>query len=135
MVEKTVRRSIALTPVMRDQLALLASKQPRNVTEADLIREAIRRYLDEQADLLGSRKHFQKSFQDRMDKVEAALGFHLNIVLFMVHQLTPHGDKLLERGPGALADYEILEMLLFFAFKKGDTKPLAKALINQLPAF
>ena len=98
MVEKTVRRSIALTPVMREQLALLASKQPRNVTEADLIREAIRRYLDEQADLLGSRKHFQKSFQDRMDKVEAALGFHLNIVLFMVHQLTPHGDKLLERG-------------------------------------
>lgn len=44
-------------------------------------------------------------------------------------------EKLLERGPGALADYEILEMLLFFAFKKGDTKPLAKALINQYGSF
>ncbi|PWC26590.1 hypothetical protein CR165_22365 [Pseudoroseomonas aestuarii] len=49
----------------------------------------------------------------------------------------PHGhrgrmrQKLLERGPDALADYELLEMLLFFAFKQGDTKPLAKALINR----
>jgi DNA repair protein RadC len=53
----------------------------------------------------------------------------------------PHGhrsrlrERLLERGPGALADYEVLEMLLFFAFKKGDTKPLAKALINRFGSF
>ena len=53
----------------------------------------------------------------------------------------PHGhrnrlrDKLLERGPDALADYEVLEMLLFFAFKTGDTKPLAKSLINRHGSF
>ncbi|EFH10498.1 DNA repair protein RadC [Pseudoroseomonas cervicalis] len=53
----------------------------------------------------------------------------------------PHGhrgrlrSRLLERGPGALADYEVLEMLLFFAFKTGDTKPLAKALINRYGSF
>jgi DNA repair protein RadC len=53
----------------------------------------------------------------------------------------PHGhrgrmrDKLIERGPEALADYELLEMLLFFAFKKGDTKPLAKQLINRHGSF
>jgi DNA repair protein RadC len=44
-------------------------------------------------------------------------------------------EKLLERGPNALADYELLEMLLFFAFKKGDTKPLAKSLINRYGSF
>ena len=44
-------------------------------------------------------------------------------------------EKLLERGPDALADYELLEMLLFFAFKQGDTKPLAKALINRYGSF
>jgi DNA repair protein RadC len=55
--------------------------------------------------------------------------------------LGPHGhrgrmrEKLLERGPDALADYELLEMLLFFAFKTGDTKPLAKALINRYGSF
>lgn len=53
----------------------------------------------------------------------------------------PHGhrarmrDKLLERGPEALADYELLEMLLFLAMPKGDTKPLAKALINRFGSF
>ena len=44
-------------------------------------------------------------------------------------------EKLLERGPDALADYELLEMLLFFAFKQGDTKPLAKQLINEHGSF
>jgi DNA repair protein RadC len=37
--------------------------------------------------------------------------------------------RLLNGGPEALADYEILEYLLFASIKKGDTKPLAKALI------
>jgi DNA repair protein RadC len=44
-------------------------------------------------------------------------------------------EKLLSRGPEALADYELLEMLLFLAFKQGDTKPLAKALINRYGSF
>ncbi len=43
--------------------------------------------------------------------------------------------RLLERGPDSLADYEMLEMLLFFAQPKGDTKPLAKALINRYGSF
>jgi DNA repair protein RadC len=53
----------------------------------------------------------------------------------------PHGhrgrmrEKVLERGAGALADYEVLEMLLFLAFKSGDTKPLAKSVINHIGSF
>lgn len=39
-------------------------------------------------------------------------------------------DRLLARGPGGLADYEVLEMLLFLGIPRGDTKPLAKGLIN-----
>jgi DNA repair protein RadC len=44
-------------------------------------------------------------------------------------------DRVLLHGAGNLADYELLEMLLFFAFKKGDTKPLAKGLINRFGSF
>lgn len=44
-------------------------------------------------------------------------------------------EKLLDRGTDALADYEMLEMLLFLAMPKGDTKPLAKALINRYGSF
>ncbi len=40
-------------------------------------------------------------------------------------------ERLLSRGPEALADYEILEMLLFLGIPRRDTKPLAKELINR----
>ena len=44
-------------------------------------------------------------------------------------------QRVVEHGAGSLADYELLEMLLFLAFKKGDTKPLAKELINKFGSF
>nr|WP_240049030.1 DNA repair protein RadC [Parerythrobacter lutipelagi] len=39
--------------------------------------------------------------------------------------------RLLEGGAEALADYEVLEYLLFAAIKQGDTKPVAKALLDR----
>ena len=40
-------------------------------------------------------------------------------------------ERLLNQGPDALADYELLEMVLFAANRRGDTKPLAKALLKR----
>lgn len=40
-------------------------------------------------------------------------------------------ERLLKGGAEALADYEVLEFLLFAGNPRGDTKPLAKALIAQ----
>ena len=39
--------------------------------------------------------------------------------------------RLLDKGPDSLADYEVLEFLLFGARPRGDTKPLAKALLAR----
>ncbi len=39
--------------------------------------------------------------------------------------------RLLKAGPDALADHEILEMLLFLAVPRRDTKPVAKELIRH----
>jgi len=39
--------------------------------------------------------------------------------------------RLIEQGAASLADHEILEALLFGAQPRGDTKPLAKALIKR----
>src|SRR3984885_3940758 len=39
--------------------------------------------------------------------------------------------RLLQAGPEALPDYELLEFLLFAANPRGDTKPLAKALLKR----
>jgi len=46
-----------------------------------------------------------------------------------------HRDRLRERfvtgGSGALPDYELLELLLFMAIPRRDTKPLAKQLLKE----
>jgi len=43
--------------------------------------------------------------------------------------------RLLSAGTDALADYELLEFMLFAARARGDTKPLAKALIARFGSF
>jgi hypothetical protein len=50
---------------MEDRLDQIAIQ--RNEPKAEIVRAALRAYLDEQEDLLGSRKHFSKMFQRRMD--------------------------------------------------------------------
>ncbi len=87
MSNKTVRRSINITPEMRDLLAQLAAKQGRDVKEVDLIRDAIRQYLDQQADLVGSRRHFQKSLQERLDALESTLTLHLHVMIALLLML------------------------------------------------
>lgn len=50
-----------------------------------------------------------------------------------------HRERLKERfreaGAEAMPDYELLEMLLFRAIKRGDTKPLAKELLARFGTF
>ena len=50
-----------------------------------------------------------------------------------------HRERLRERfyaaGPEALSDYELLEMALFPALPRRDTKPLAKSLLKQFGSF
>jgi DNA repair protein RadC len=50
-----------------------------------------------------------------------------------------HRGRLRERfrtgGPAALPDYELLEMILFRVFPRGDTKPLAKKLLARFGSF
>jgi|GEM_PF-75552 len=40
-------------------------------------------------------------------------------------------QRLLEARPESLADYELLELLLFFSVYRRDTKPLAKEMLNR----
>ena len=57
----------------------------------------------------------------------------------MVDDKSGHRARLRERfrdgGPDALPDYELLEMILFRVYPRGDTKPLAKALIAKFKTF
>jgi len=44
-------------------------------------------------------------------------------------------ERFLKGGPDALPDYELLELVLFFANPRGDVKPLAKTLIQRFGSF
>jgi DNA repair protein RadC len=50
-----------------------------------------------------------------------------------------HRERLRDRfttgGADAMPDYELLEMVLFRAIKRGDTKPIAKALLARFGSF
>jgi len=43
--------------------------------------------------------------------------------------------RFLDSGPGALADYELLELLLCQALPRADIKPIAKALLSRFGSF
>jgi len=44
-------------------------------------------------------------------------------------------QRLLKAGPDALADHEMLEMVLFLALPRRDTKPIARTLLTKFGTF
>jgi len=87
----TVQRTVYMTPEMLNYLTQIAAKRGRDCNENVLIREAVRNFIDSQADVLSSRRHFQKSFQERIDQLEERLSnAHTRdsqTVLFYLHIL------------------------------------------------
>lgn len=123
MATKTARRSVSMTPEMRDLLQQIAAKRGREITEADLIREAIRRFLDEQEDIVGSRRHFQKSLQERIDRLEDIILFQLDVIIYLVTLLSP-----------ALDGDAYIEEAVIAARTKGEALQKQIAAVRDLPA-
>jgi len=84
MPQKNIKRSIAMSEEMHGLLTQIAAKHGRDITESHLIREAIRQFLDEQVDAVGSRRHFQKSLQLRLDRLERSLVFQMNVLVYLL---------------------------------------------------
>jgi hypothetical protein len=76
------RLSVNITRQMYDRLHQVASVRDEAI--AEIAREAFRIFLDDQADQIGSRKHFTKSFQRRLDHTD----WQLSILLRLVCNLT-----------------------------------------------
>ncbi len=87
----TVQRTVYLTEAMCVQLDQLATRRGQGCKPNDLIREALRAFLDDQAEVMASRRHFQKGFQARIDLMEGnilqrdeTLAFYLNVLIQML---------------------------------------------------
>lgn len=66
--EYSRRLSVQITDAMDDRLEQVA--RGRDEAKAEVVRAALRAFLDEQEDMIGSRKHFTKAFGRRIDHVE-----------------------------------------------------------------
>ena len=87
----TSRLSVHITPAMSnrlDQIALM-----RDEAKAEVVRLALRAYLDNQEDLLSSRKHFTKMFQRRMTHVERLINITLWLNVQMMQILMEQGHQ------------------------------------------
>lgn len=123
MATKTIRRSISMTPEMRDLLAQIAAKHGRDVSENDLIRDAIRHYLDQQSDVVGSRRHFQRSLQARFDRLESTLTFQMLMLTFLLATVLgdESGEAIDEAMAAAARDGEaLLKQIAALRPPKGD---------------
>jgi predicted DNA-binding protein len=76
------RLSINITRQMYERLTQIASNRDEAISE--IAREALRLFLDDQEDLIASRKHFSKSFQQRLDHTD----WQLSVQLQMLSHLT-----------------------------------------------
>ncbi|MCI0710940.1 MAG: hypothetical protein L0154_12330 [Chloroflexi bacterium] len=99
------RLHVNITQAMNEHLDHLASL--RKITKAELVRQGLRYYLDEQADVTTSRKHFTKSFQRRLDHVDWQQSVLLHLLLMVIHLV------LKQNAPGTEPDMDrVLEIAL-----------------------
>lgn len=85
----TVQRTIYMTPEMWRCIEQLAQSGGHERNENVLMREALRFYIDNQSEVIGSRRHFQKSFQERIASLETDLSKasaqNTRLLLFYMH--------------------------------------------------
>lgn len=108
MPQKNIKRSIAMSEEMHTLLTQIAAKHGRDITESHLIREAIRQFLDEQVDAVGSRRHFQKSLQLRLDRLEHSLVFQMNVLVYLLAAILADDNAIDEAIVAAKRDGEAL---------------------------
>lgn len=96
------RLSVQITDAMDDRLEQVA--RGRDEPKAEVVRAALRAFLDEQEDLIGSRKHFTKAFGRRVDHVERLLSVTLWLNLKTLHLLSERLRKEQIEAGELLAD-------------------------------
>ena len=98
MAQKNMRRSVAMSQEMHDQLLQIVRQRGGTTTEADLVREALHQFLDQQTDIVSSRLHFHQTFRQRLDRLETAFAFHMNVVIYLLTALVPGEADAIEEA-------------------------------------
>jgi Arc/MetJ-type ribon-helix-helix transcriptional regulator len=87
----TRRLTVHITEPMDDRLEQVARQ--RDEPKSEVVRAALRAWLDEQEDLIGSRKHFTKMFGRRVDALERLVVITLGMSLETLHMFYERVNK------------------------------------------
>lgn len=123
----THRSSISMTQAMWEKLCqVVTNRRDPKFKTSDAVREAIRLYLDNEEDLIGSRKHFSKSLQRSLSLHEQTMLFTLHALLLLVARLFVYIIKS--------RDGRDLDPLLLIESSIVDSKKLSKRLLEAANA-
>jgi len=118
------RLSVQITDAMDDRLEQVA--RGRDEAKAEVVRAALRAFLDEQEDVIGSRKHFTKAFGRRIDHIERLLIVVLELSLDMKQMFVERTQKrLVDSG-------ELLEEAIRVAVRTQETvNEMIEVIVNH----
>jgi len=85
-IEYPHRLSVQITDAMDNRLEQVA--RGRDEAKSEVVRAALRAFLDEQEDVIGSRKHFTKAFGRRVDQIERLLSVAIYLNLETLHMFS-----------------------------------------------
>lgn len=124
------RLSVQITKAMDERLEQVA--RGRDEAKSEVVRAALRAFLDEQEDVIGSRKHFTKAFGRRIDSLERLMSVVLTVNLDTLHMLSqrlkkeavPMGDLVAKAVNDGVNAHEVLSELIELTISR-KTKPPA----------
>ena len=125
------RLSVQITNAMDDRLEQVA--RGRDEAKSEVVRIALRAFLDEQEDVIGSRKHFTKAFGRRIDYLERLLSVVLAVNLDTLHMLSERlkketvaiEDLVVKAVNDGVNSHEVLGELIEMTAAQKKTKPPA----------
>ena len=123
----TVQHTVYFNDEMWALLQQLANHRGKGCTENDLIREAVRGLIDNESEIIGSRRHFQKSLQERVEALETSLSialeqstsiivFYLNIIIQLLAVGLAHLISLL--GKSQISPQQLIQRAVIEARKE-----------------
>jgi Arc/MetJ-type ribon-helix-helix transcriptional regulator len=81
------RLNVYVSAEMQRKLEQLRDQRGPQTTVPDVVREAIRLYIDNEEEIIGSRRHFQRSLREHLDSAKTELFWTDLVMLAFVWQL------------------------------------------------
>lgn len=80
------RLNVYVTHELQHKLEQIRDQRGPKVTVPDIVREALRQYVDQEEDIIGSRRHFQRHLREVIESAKQELLWNQLVLLALVWQ-------------------------------------------------